>query len=105
MQAIVINCSDMSDWIDQTFPHPQGLRHLGLHMPHVARPSLIHPTREAAEQEAARLLLQQGESDGCFAVFELVGLVGAKELSATLATPPGALAAGIVPAWQERLEI
>lgn len=105
MQAIVINFSDMDNWEDVHQPEPQGWRPQGLLMPSKARPSLVHPTREAAEQEAVRLLLQQGESDGRFAVFELVGVLGAKELTATVATLPSAVAAGIVPVWQERLEI
>lgn len=82
-QCIVLNVTESGDWTDQATAHPRGLRAEGLHVPLKLRPSLVHPTRDAAEKEAVRLACQTGLQQGEFAVFELVAVVRGKPLSDT----------------------
>lgn len=68
-QCLVINATHSHEWFDRHFRHV---------IPHNTRPGFIHPTRESAEREAARLA---GETGGKFAVFELVGICSGDTLS------------------------
>lgn len=102
-QCIVLNVTDRLDWVDQVSPHPRNLRVLGLHVPKACRPSLIHPSREEAEKEAARLAC---ETAGSFAVFELVAIMEGKPLPEPHPVRGMGPNGAAVPRWQtEALEL
>lgn len=106
MQCIVLNVSERDDWIDQT-EHPHRKRAVGLHVPAKSRPTLIHPTREDAEREAARLACETGTGfGGTFAVFELVAVARAKVLADTDRVRGIGACGAMCPKWQtEQLEV
>lgn len=100
-QCIVLNVTDRDEWIDQV-EHPHRKRPVGLHVPSKSRPSLVHPTREAAEREAARLACtsKTGWSDE-YAVFELVAIVRGKVLSETDLVKGMGTCNALVPKWTD----
>lgn len=99
-QCIVLNISDSDDWRHQL---PEYARPPGVYIPKEWRSGLIHPDRESAEKEAARLACQHA---GRFAVFELVSSLQGRVLEDTeLVRGLGACGA-VVPRWHEQpLEI
>lgn len=101
-QCILVNVTQRDTWPDQVSPHPQGRRALGLHVPATYRPRLVHPTREDAEREAARLACESktGWAD-TYAVFELVAVVKGKVLAETDMVRGMGTCNALVPKWND----
>ena len=100
-QCIVLSITGRDEWTDQVRPHPQGMRAEGRHVPPKYRPSLVHPTRAAAEKEAARLACSTGGYGGEFAVFELVAVVAGKVLADTDRVRGTGPCGAFVPRWDD----
>ena len=72
-------------------------------IPRELRPSVIHPNREQAEKEAARLCgLELGSR---FAVLEVVGIVHSTALQDVDAVKGIGACSALVPRWEETTEI
>lgn len=95
MQCIVLDVTDKADWREQAYDKGQWKE--GVHIPRQSRASLIHPTQEIAEREAARLAC---ESNGTFAVFGLIATVNGRQLSDQERVRGMGPCAALVPRWQ-----
>lgn len=102
-QCIVMNVTQRDTWLDQVREHPQGEKALGLHVPATYRPRLVHPTREDAEREAARLACtsETGGYADEYAVFELVAVVRGKVLADTDRVRGMGTCNALVPKWND----
>jgi hypothetical protein len=97
-QCIVLNVTEVVEWIDQRDPDPRGMRAQGLHVPPKYRPTLVHTTRAEAEKEAARLACQSG---GEFAVFELLAVCKGKALADTDRVRGLGPCSALIPRWDD----
>ena len=99
-QCIVVDVTNGLIWVDRDTPsrgYPEGIK-----IPLASRPAFIYESLCIAEKEAGRLSC---ETDGEFAVFELVSIAHAKELLDTEAVRGMGPCGARVPKWLEGAKI